>query len=145
MASDLKGVVREEKRQYLVRRKRPKAKGRNCSLSGRKRLPNFSKKQDYVVTLIWYSEQVLLEIVPSLWDVCINLTATILLWIPKSQINLCSLFIWWFSFIHSSPSRGFSLKPRQTIEAQPWEHFLHNGSGRKNSLEEKARHSENTI
>lgn len=52
MASDLKGVVREEKRQYLVRRrKRPKAKGRNCSLSGRKRLPNFSKKQDYVVTL----------------------------------------------------------------------------------------------
>lgn len=28
-------------------------------------------------------------------------------------------FVYMMIFIHSSPSRGFSLKPRQTVEAQP--------------------------
>lgn len=46
MASDLKGVVREEKRQYLVRRrKRRKAKGRNCSYLGENNFQTFQRNK----------------------------------------------------------------------------------------------------
>lgn len=121
MASDLRGVMREEKgRGHLVRRKRPKATGRNCNLSGRKLLFKHSKEARlYSQTYMILRESVIRNSPLPMRCACKLDCYHPIVDSKKSEKPLCLCLIGWFSFIHSSPTRGFPFKSRQTLEPQP--------------------------